>query len=108
MEGTSISNLASTLLSCAISVSATWLFAWIYYRRAGNELKNEAAELRRLSQLLLVGLQNAGLISVNWGKDGRPTGINVVLRVAAAGARATSPPPTVVSSSPAAEHKSQE
>lgn len=46
-------NLLSTLISVVIGVIATWVFAWLYYKRAGDELKREAMKLRKATHLIL-------------------------------------------------------
>lgn len=37
-----------TVLSVLIGAAVTWYFAWLYYAKAGRELKDEAANLRDL------------------------------------------------------------
>ncbi|MDO9274121.1 MAG: LapA family protein [Lutibacter sp.] len=37
-----------TIISVNIGGIITWLVSWIYYRKAGKELLNEAKELRKL------------------------------------------------------------
>jgi uncharacterized membrane protein len=37
-----------TIISVSIGGIITWLVSWIYYRKAGKELLNEAKELRKL------------------------------------------------------------
>ena len=44
-----------------------WFIAHLYYLKAGKQLKEAAEELRRLSTLILKGLESAGL--VKWSKD---------------------------------------
>lgn len=67
-------SLLSLLLGSAISIAATWLFAWFYYRRAGEELRRESAELRRLSEILIRGLHGAGVLEARF-ENGRPVGL---------------------------------
>jgi hypothetical protein len=55
----------------------TWLVGWRYYKRAGDELKAEAAHLQRTSELILRWLELRGeRISVIRDDAGRPTGLN--------------------------------
>lgn len=57
-----------------------WLISHRYYLKSGKELVTEAAELRRLSTLVLRGMEEANL--VEWTKDdtGRVTGITFHLQ----------------------------
>ena len=52
---------AETILSTAIGVSLggiiTWLVAWFYYKRAGDELLAESRKLKLSSDLILYKLQ---------------------------------------------------
>ena len=52
---------AATLVSMVVGAGVTWLVAWLYYRRAGSELRAEAAELRRLTTVVLDALEAGGL-----------------------------------------------
>ena len=67
-------NFLSTLAATLISIVATWFFAWLYYRRAGNELQRETEELRRLTNLILRAMENAGFVKINRDASGRPLG----------------------------------
>ena len=87
-------NFFSTLAATLIGVAATWFFAWWYYRRAGDELGRESAELRRITTLILTALEGAGLAEVKWDHSGSPLGINLTLRAGT--------PPTVRFEVPAA------
>jgi hypothetical protein len=46
--------LSIPIVGLAISIAATWLFAWLYYKKAGDELKAEAERLRILNEHLLL------------------------------------------------------
>jgi hypothetical protein len=50
-----------TLVSLLVGSAITWTVTWVYYRRAGTELRNEAAELRRLTTVVLDALEAGGL-----------------------------------------------
>lgn len=43
--------------------------AWIFFHLSGRHLRREAAELRRLNKLLLLGMGHAGWIKLNFDKD---------------------------------------
>jgi hypothetical protein len=67
----------STLTSTLISVGATWLFAWLYYKRAGDELQREAALQRRIANALGRGLHNGGIIDGIFDADGNLIGLSI-------------------------------
>ncbi len=67
-------NFLSTLAASLVSIVATWFFAWLYYRRAGNELQGEVRELRRLTNLILRALENAGFVKINRDESTNPLG----------------------------------
>ena len=69
----------------AVGSGITWFFAWVYYERAGRELKHESAELRRLNGILLSGLENAGLMKIARDAEGNPTGVIVEAAASAKG-----------------------
>jgi hypothetical protein len=67
----------ATILSVLIGGAITWLVSWFYYRRAGRELRQEAAELRRLSALILDALETAGIAALTRDSVGRIVGITI-------------------------------
>jgi hypothetical protein len=78
--------LVSMLVGTAISIAATWLFAYLYNKRAGEDLRREAEKLRdetgqarRLVNTLAQSLEIAGAIDVTW-KDGQLAGVRVPVR----------------------------
>lgn len=68
-----------TLISILVGSLVTWFFSWRYYAKAGEELQDEAAKLRQLNDLLLRGLENAGLMKVARDESGQPTGLIIEL-----------------------------
>ena len=64
----------------ALGVLAGGFFGHFFYVKAGKQLAEEATELRRLSMLVLRGLESAGL--VKWSRDehDRITGITFTLQ----------------------------
>jgi len=52
------------VVEVAVGVVAGGFINWLFSRRASKELRSEAAALRMASELLLVGLADAGLIKV--------------------------------------------
>jgi len=69
-----MSNFKSTLIGVLVGGVITWLLAWYYYRRASEELKEESAELRRLNNLMLRGMENAGWVKLNKDESGNVAG----------------------------------
>jgi hypothetical protein len=62
-----------------IGAGVTWLAAWLYYKKAGDKLKQEATELRRLTNLVLHGLEDAGLVKLKRDASGKIMGLIVEL-----------------------------
>ena len=58
-------NLYYTVSVLIIGVGVTWLVTWLYYKKAGDKLRQEATELRWLTNLVLHGLEDAGLVKLN-------------------------------------------
>ena len=90
----------ATILSVLIGAAITWLVSWFYYRQAGRELREEAAELRRLSTLILNALEAAGIADLSRDSVGRILAItirgtgSITLRPVVQGSARVSPPPT--------------
>jgi hypothetical protein len=69
-------NIVSVLIGAGIA----WLAAWLYYKKSGDKLTQEATELRRLTNLVLHGLEDAGLVKLNRDPTSRKiTGLIVEL-----------------------------
>jgi hypothetical protein len=66
-----------TGVSVIIGGFITWLVAWRYYERAGQQLKHESAELRRLTALALKAFEEAG---VEFTKDSKGNFKGIVRR----------------------------
>lgn len=56
--------MLETLIGCLVGALVTWFFSFFYYKRAGDDLKKEAQELHRQTQLILVALEQGGLIEL--------------------------------------------
>lgn len=54
------SIISIPLASIAVGALITWVAAWYYYKRAGEELKQEAARLRKTTEIILRWLENRG------------------------------------------------
>jgi hypothetical protein len=70
----------SIFIGGIISGIITWLVAWHYYKKAGQELKTEATELRRLNKHMLHGMEHAGWIKLNRDKSGRILGFEQIIK----------------------------
>lgn len=66
------------LFSLLIGSVVTWFFAWIYYKRAGDQLRAEAQSLQTATGAILYFLENPGAkIDVARNIDGKVTGLVV-------------------------------
>lgn len=68
------SNLIGGGITLAVSV--------VFYVLAGKQLRKEAAELRRLSEMVLHSLEQAGLVQFVRDANGKITGLNIVVKLA--------------------------
>ena len=70
-----------TVVSCLVGVVAggfiTWWTSRSYYLKSSKDLLNESQELRRLNQIMLLGMENAGFIDLSKDASGKITGLNV-------------------------------
>jgi hypothetical protein len=64
----------TTVVSLVIGGAISWFAAHKYYVRAGNELRVEAGELRRLTTLVLRALEAGGVAKIAWA-NGSPSGL---------------------------------
>ena len=69
----------STLVGIFIGAIITWLVAWYYYWKAGQELKQEAAELRRLNNLMLLSMEHASWIKLTRNNSGQILGFEQIV-----------------------------
>lgn len=65
--------ILSTTAGVLIGGVNTWAVAWVYYKKAGEELKQEAAKLHSLTRFLGIKLHEKGLIQLPVDANGRPT-----------------------------------
>ena len=82
-----ISTLIGTGIGVVFGGIITWWVARLYYkkaaddlREAGNNLRDEAKELRRLTNMVLRGLESADLVTINRDESNNPIGVNFSLR----------------------------
>ena len=62
-----------TIISVAVGALVTWLVAYVYYRRAATELRQEAEKLRNLMRIMLVAMERQG-----WAKLNRDASGNII------------------------------
>lgn len=74
-----------TIAGVVIGGLITWLVAWLYYKKAGDELKTETGRIRKLNNLICRGLEQAKLAEFGRDKDGEISGIYVNLKVSGGG-----------------------
>ena len=58
------SEMLNTVISCLIGAFVTWVFSRHYYKKAGDELQKEAQNLKTQTQLILVALEQSGLVEL--------------------------------------------
>lgn len=69
----------TTIISVLIGALITLVVAHVYYKKAGEELREEASELRKLNTLMLRALENAGLADFGRDSEGNITGLVIKL-----------------------------
>jgi hypothetical protein len=84
-----------TLLGILVGGVITWFASWYFYVRSAKDLEQEAAGLRRVSNMLLVSMEHAGWIRLNRDNAGRITGFEQVISPASATVRMEGLTPTV-------------
>lgn len=62
------------LLGIAVGGLVTWVVAHVYYKRAGDELRTEAAELRKLGSMVLTAMEHQGLTKLSRDSTGKIVG----------------------------------
>jgi len=74
----STETIQSTLLSAAISVAATWFFAWLYYKRAGDDLRTKAGRLQRTVNVLGDAMEQEGWVKLLRDDRGNIIGLKFI------------------------------
>lgn len=71
----------ATLVGIFIGGGITWLAAWIYYKKAGDELKKETALLRKANMAIVYMLEHPNAkAEVSRDAEGNPVGLIVSAR----------------------------
>lgn len=66
--------MTELLLGIVVGGLVTWAVAHVYYKRAGDELRTEAAELRKLISMVLTAMEHQGLAKLSRDSTGRIVG----------------------------------
>lgn len=76
----------ATLTSIFVGAAITWFVAWCYYKKAGDELKTEAALLRKANMAVVYMLEHPDAdIEVRRDDAGNPIGLIVAATARAEG-----------------------
>jgi hypothetical protein len=71
-------NLILTVLSVLVGGLITWVASYVYYKKAGDELRSEVDKLRGLAELVLyIQLHPDADVSPKSDEQGRIIGLNV-------------------------------
>jgi hypothetical protein len=65
-----VRHIVETAVAVVVGGIIAWVCAWYYYKRAGDELRDESVRLRRKIDDVLIGLERAGLVHLKRGVDG--------------------------------------
>lgn len=68
------STSGTTVVSIVIGAAVTWAVAWYYYKRAGDELRDEARELRKLISMVLTAMERQGSARLSRDTEGNIVG----------------------------------
>ena len=65
--------MTEVIVGILVGALITWAVAYVYYKRAGDELRGETAELRKLMTIMLTAMERQEswprLIGQNFGFD---------------------------------------
>jgi hypothetical protein len=56
--------MQETLIGCLIGAFITWLVSWVYYKKAGDDLKQKSENLENQTRLILEALEQAGFVEL--------------------------------------------
>lgn len=68
--------MAGVLMGNIIGAVITVVVAWYYYKRAGDELREESAKLRKLMSIMLTAMERQGLAKLNRDASGNIIGFD--------------------------------
>lgn len=72
-------SFVMNILGVILGGLITFFCSKFYYKKAGKELKEAAADLHRQNFLILRGLQHAGLVTLNEDPQGNIIGFKLTL-----------------------------
>jgi hypothetical protein len=68
----------AAIISIFVGATITWLVTWHYYKKAGNDLKKEAALLRKANVSMIYMLEHPDVkMEIQRDQTGNPIGIIV-------------------------------
>ena len=68
----------SVLVGAAVGAAVTWLAGWWYYRKAGEELRDESKKLRQATDLVLYCVTNKDAqVSTEYDESGHVSSLIV-------------------------------
>ena len=68
----------SLLVGAVVGAAVTWLAAWWYYQKAGEELRDESKKLRQATDLVIYCLTNKNAqVSAKYDESGHVSGLVV-------------------------------
>ena len=73
-------QLVGQLIGVFIGGLVTFVVSWLFYKKAGNELREEAAAIRKVNHLLCLALERAGMAEFKRNDKGEMTGLYVPLK----------------------------
>ena len=76
--------MIETVVSFILGVVVTWVVSHVYYKRAGDELRKEAAKLRRLMTMMLTSMERQGWAKLTRDSKGDITGYELEQEMSAA------------------------
>ena len=67
-----------SLFGLILGSVVTWFFAWLYFKKAGDELRTEAEQLRKKNDLVIYCLTNPGAeVAAKYDSAGNVVGLIV-------------------------------
>ena len=85
----------STVISTVVGVIAGGLVNAYFSWQGSKELRREASNLKQLTKKLMIMMDDAGLIEVEWDKDGNPIRV-VKVSASIGGSSSLTARPTVI------------
>ena len=74
-----MTEIIMSLIGVSVGALVTWIVAHRYYERASRDLRIEADALKKMTKLMLRGMEEAGLVKFTKDEDGNPKGLYIAL-----------------------------